>query len=171
MSRRPVSASCHGVGEAEDGRRSRRRKVYRRRKGASPETGKRCLSRLPGLLPPVSRVLILFFSLSRGFARPAEAWRLHPVAIDMSPAKAGFEFRSLARARSFSIFSCPAGRENFPRGGREFRLSAREFPLRGENLANGVCEIFWGAGFQKNPNPSGRRSLRISEPVERAAYQ
>ena len=34
----------------------------------------------------------IIFSLSRGFARPAEAWRLHPVAIDMSPAKAGSEF-------------------------------------------------------------------------------
>jgi hypothetical protein len=95
---------------------------------------------------------------------------LHPVAIGMSPAEAGFEFRSLARAWSFSIFICPAGRENFPRGGREFRLSAREFPLRGENFANGVCEIL-GARFQKNPNLSGRRSLRISEPVKRAAYQ
>ena len=56
MQLRPGWASCLGVGEAEDGRRSRRRKVYRRRKGASPETGKRCLSILPGLLPPVSRV-------------------------------------------------------------------------------------------------------------------
>jgi hypothetical protein len=38
-------------------------------------------------------------------------------------------------------------------------------------LQTGFARFFWGAGFQKNPNLSGRRSLRISEPVKRAAYQ
>ena len=84
----------------------------------------------------------------------------NPVAIDMSPAEAGFEFRSLARARSFSIFICPAGRENFPRGGREFRLLAREFPLRGENFANGVCEILGGRISEKS------QSIRQAEPAD-----
>ena len=37
---------------------------------------------------------------SRGYARPAEAWRLHRLAIDMTPAEAGSEFRSLALAIS-----------------------------------------------------------------------
>ena len=149
LARRPVSASCLGEGEAGDGRRSRRRR--RRRKGASPETGKRCLSIQPRLLPPVSRVPILFLRY-RGVSRTMLTHgALHPIAIDMSPAEAGFEFRSLARAWNFSIFICPEGRENFPRGGREFRLSAREFPLLGENFANGVCEICGGQDFRNIP--------------------
>ena len=171
MSRRLVSASCLGVLSRR--RRSRRRKAKPKTEGEAEDGRARARRResvahqyCQGFCHPFHGFRYYFcaiegFGASRlAVARLLRPHRsrtmlthgaLHPVAIGMSPAEAGSEFRSLARAWSFSIFICPAGRENFPRGGREFRLSAREFPLRGENFANGVCEICGGHDFRKIP--------------------
>ena len=157
LARHLVSAACHGVLSRRrftgDGRRSRRRK------GASPETGKRCSSILPGLLPPVPRVPDYFLCvrgvslapLKRGGSTPsllichpprrvlnsARFCELCALAIGMSPVPRASEFRSILRAVR-PIFFCPAGRENFAgRCPRDF-VGVRYRGRSGRRLRRGI---------------------------------
>ena len=77
---------------------------------AAETRGRATLSRLRaralrrGRLSPVSTGSDIIFTLSRGYARPAEAWRLHHLAIDMSPVARAFDTGGRTRPRNFSLF-------------------------------------------------------------------
>ena len=59
----------------------------------------------PRFLSPVSTGSDIIFTLSRGYARPAEAWRLHHLAIDMSPVARALDTGGRTRPRNFSLFT------------------------------------------------------------------
>jgi hypothetical protein len=96
--------------------------------------------RLPALHQPAAEAGSAAADHSRDPAKPQPAVCGGDAVLTQIPERSpgGDIYSSAAEA---ALFSAPGGAERISAARREFRLTAREFPLRGENFADGFCEI------------------------------